>query len=214
VLWAASGHVLGEPILRIGGNGIGMVTLLALGAGFGALRDIGGRLDRRGRRVYAMAEAARSMAGVTVSQQLTIVVEAAMRLIPAKSALLYAPIDGDGLEVVAAAGALRVLVGGRATTESALLGDVVRAASARVVADFARDAGAFPFVGFRSAAVLPAHDPAGSVRGVLVVLHTRPDAYRLEDLSALRPLALFASLALGIADQRGLVRGAEVQPGT
>jgi hypothetical protein len=159
-----------------------------------------------------MADAARSMVGITGSEQLSIVVEAAMRLVPAKSALLYAPTDGDGLEVVAAAGALRALVGGRATTESAMLGEVLRAGSARVVADFSRDAGGFPFAGCRSAAALPARDPGGSVRGVLLVLHTRPDAYRSEQLTALRPLALFASLALGVPQQRVAVAGAEVRP--
>lgn len=195
-LWTMSGYALGEPILRIGSNGLGIITLLALGAGFGAMREMGGRLDRRGRRVLAMAEAARSMADVNGTEQLSILVEAALRLVPAKTALLYTPTDDGGLEVVAAAGALRTLIGARATTESALVGRALRDGSARVTVDFARESVAFPFEGYRSAAVVPARDAVGLVCGVLVVLHPQPDAYHLEELAALRRLALFASLEL------------------
>jgi CheY-like chemotaxis protein len=195
-LWTMSGYALGEPILRIGSNGLGIITLLALGAGFGAMREIGGRLSRRGRRVFAMAEAARSMADVDGAEQLSILVDAALRLVQAKTALLYTPTDDGGLEVVAAAGVLRTFIGARATTESALIRQVLRDGSTHVTADFARESDGIPFAGYRSAAVVPARDAVGLVRGALVVLHPRPNAYHLDELAALRRLALFVSLEL------------------
>lgn len=38
MLWDATGHEAGEAILRVGGNGVGALMLLFLGAGLGALR--------------------------------------------------------------------------------------------------------------------------------------------------------------------------------
>ncbi|TME58568.1 MAG: hypothetical protein E6I54_13050, partial [Chloroflexi bacterium] len=57
-LWNATDHAIGEPVLRIGGNGIGVVALVAIGAGFGAMRLVRGRLVPRARLVDALAEAA------------------------------------------------------------------------------------------------------------------------------------------------------------
>jgi CheY-like chemotaxis protein len=196
VLWAASGHVIGEPILHIGG-GLGLVVLLGLGAGFGAMREIGGRLDRHGRRVRAITEVARSLAGVATTEHLSLVVDAALHLVPGRSALIYAPAGKEGaLEVVAATGPLRALAGGRATLESDLIARALREGCTRVVADLEQLPRGSPFDGYRAAVLNPTGDVAGPAAAVLVVLHPQADVYTAEHIDALRPLTLFIAAAL------------------
>src|SRR6202158_6299218 len=50
-LWTGTDHAVGEPVIRVGGNGLGALALTGIGAGFGAMRVLRGRLDPRGRRL-------------------------------------------------------------------------------------------------------------------------------------------------------------------
>ena len=116
VLWQSTDHQIGEPILRIGGNGLGIVALVSVGAGFGAMRLVRGRLDSRARRVGAFAEAALALTAGVDPSTLGILAEAALELVPGEAALIYVPVPGGGLELVGAAGVDKKVLGLRRTT--------------------------------------------------------------------------------------------------
>jgi CheY-like chemotaxis protein len=116
VLWQSTDHQIGEPILRIGGNGLGIVALVSLGAGFGAMRLVRGRLDSRARRVGAFAEAALALTAGLDPSTLGMLAEAVLEVVPGEAALIYVPVPGGGLELVAAAGVDKKLLGRRRTT--------------------------------------------------------------------------------------------------
>jgi len=116
LLWQSTDHQIGEPILRIGGNGLGIVALVSVGAGFGAMRLVRGRLDSRARRVGAFAEAALALTGGLDPSTLGILAEAALELVPGEAALIYVPVPGGGLELVGAAGVDKKVLGRRRTT--------------------------------------------------------------------------------------------------
>jgi hypothetical protein len=48
-LWLGTGHLVEEPVLTVGGNGLGFLALLAVGVGFGVTRALRGRRDRGSR---------------------------------------------------------------------------------------------------------------------------------------------------------------------
>jgi CheY-like chemotaxis protein len=115
-LWQSTDHQIGEPILRIGGNGLGIVALVSVGAGFGAMRLVRGRLDARARRVGAFAEAALALTAGLDPSTLGTLAEAVLELVPGEAALIYVPMPGGGLELVAAAGVHKKVLGQRRTT--------------------------------------------------------------------------------------------------
>ena len=114
-LWQSTDHQIGEPILRIGGNGLGVIALVSVGAGFGAMRLVRGRLDTRARRVGAFAEAAIALSSGLDPSTLGMLAEAVLELVPGDAALIYVSVPGGGLELVAAAGVDRSVLGQRRT---------------------------------------------------------------------------------------------------
>ncbi len=117
-LWQSTDHQIGEPILRIGGNGLGIVALVSVGAGFGAMRLVRGRLDTRARRVGAFAEAALALSSGLDPSTLGMLAEAVLELVPGDAALIYVSVPGGGLELVAAAGVDKTVLGQRRTAGS------------------------------------------------------------------------------------------------
>src|SRR5437899_2994532 len=112
-LWQATEHVFGEPVLRIGGNGLGILALVGIGAGFGARRLLRGRLLPHARQVGALAEAALALAPGLGPRTLASLAEAGLEIVPGDIALIYVAVPGGGLELVAAAGAPREVIGHR-----------------------------------------------------------------------------------------------------
>src|SRR5438046_1399065 len=92
VLWQTTNHQIGEPILRIGGNGLGVVALISVGAGFGAMRLVRGRLDMRARRIGAFAEAALGLTSGLDPGTLELFAEAAAELAGGGGARIYVPV--------------------------------------------------------------------------------------------------------------------------
>jgi len=117
-LWQSTDHQIGEPILRIGGNGLGIVALVSVGAGFGAMRLVRGRLDTRARRVGAFAEAALALSSGLDPATLGMLAEAVLELVPGDAALIYVSVPGGGLELVGAAGVDKSVLGQRRTAGS------------------------------------------------------------------------------------------------
>ena len=189
VLWAITGHEIGEPILRIGGNGLGVVALVSVGAGFGAMRLLRGRLDPHTRRVSAVAEAALALSAGLDPGTLELFAEAAVELVGGDGARIYVPVPSGGLELVAAAGVDKKRVGRREMT-----GPIARAfRDARImhVADPAE-----PTASARSGVAVPLSRSGDPPSGVLVVLASRRGNYGPEQIQTLTSYGSFLAALL------------------
>lgn len=113
-LWMGTGHVIGEPIIRVGGNGAGVVALIGIGAGFGGMRALRGRIRSRDRQISALAQAAQVVSGGLTPSALNLLAEAALEVVPGDSVLLFVRVPAGGLELVAGAGHQAAHVGARA----------------------------------------------------------------------------------------------------
>jgi len=192
-LWQTTGHPIGEPILTIGGNGLGFLALIGLGAGFGAMRAVRGRVDAGARDASAFAQAAIALADGPGPQVLRLIAAGALDAVPGDASLLFLSVPGGGLEVVAASGAPPAVIGSRAT------GDALK--RARVDGRVLITDGGAASVGveiprMRSAMVAPFAGPEPSVGGVIVILSARSSYYRDAHVQALGTYASFARLAL------------------
>jgi DNA-binding NarL/FixJ family response regulator len=203
-LWAATDHAIGEPILRVGGNGLGALVLMGVGAGFGAMRLLRGRLDPHGRRLGALSEVALALASGPTPDVLRLLAEGALEVVPADAALLYAVVPTGGLELVAATGASGELVGRRETT-----GELVRAQTQRHASiswDVANGPIGRAVADAKGAIVVPIPGLAEAVAGVLVVATTKRRAYGLPHIQVLSSYATFIGAALNtptITTERG-----------
>jgi DNA-binding NarL/FixJ family response regulator len=203
-LWGGTGHVVGEPIIRVGGNGLGALVLMGVGAGFGAMRVLRGRFDPHGRRLGALAEVALALASGPTPDVLRLLAEGALEVVPGDAALLYAVVPTGGLELVAATGAAGTLVGRR---ESA--GELVRAQTQRHASiSWAVASGpigrAVPDA--KGAIIVPIPGLAEAVAGVLVVVTTRRREYGQPHVQVLSTYATFVGAALNtpsVASERG-----------
>lgn len=188
VLWTVSGHAVGEPVLEVGGRAAGIVLLLLLGFGVGALRELRYRLDPRRARVEAILDAARALAGLERGELARVFLESLLRIVPAEVALLYSNAAGDARFVAASRGL------SNASTDrlADLARDTMRTATARTVDELA--AADRPVPGARSAALMPVSVAGLDVRGALVLIgaHRFSDA----DLARIRPFANYLWLVL------------------
>ena len=203
-LWATTGHEVGEPILRVGGNGLGALVLMGVGAGFGAMRLLRGRFDPHGRRLGALSEVALALASGPTPDVLRLLAEGALEVVPADAALLYAVVPTGGLELVAGTGAAGTHVGRRETTgelvraqtqrHASISWDVAGGSIGRVVADA------------KGAIILPIPGLAEAVAGVLVVATTKRRAYGQPHIQVLSSYATFIGAALNtptVTTERG-----------
>jgi CheY-like chemotaxis protein len=210
-LWQGTDHVFGEPVLRIGSNGLGILALVGIGAGFGAMRLVRGRLLPRGREASALAEAALALAPGLGPKTLGSLAEAALEIVPGDVALIYVTVPGGGLEIVAAAGADHVVghrevagaVAGAATEHRASVVDDVVAHPIGVTIPAARSAVVVPIAG---------RDAAPS--GVIAVLMTRKRPYGSSQLEALTSYAGFLSSVLNAPVPTAAVSLEATRPGT
>jgi DNA-binding NarL/FixJ family response regulator len=192
-LWQSTGHQMGEPILRVGGNGLGVLALVSVGAGFGAMRLVRGRLDTRARRVGAFAEAALALTGGLDPGTLAMLAEAVLELVPGDAALIYVPVPGGGLELVAAAGVDQSVLGQRRTA-----GAIATAfRSAQVTALSALDGMAMEDLGdARAGIAVPLSRPGEAPCGVLAVFANRPVVYGPDQIQSVTGYGSFLAALL------------------
>ena len=208
-LWNATDHAIGEPVLRIGGNGIGVVALVAIGAGFGAMRLVRGRLVPRARLVDALAEAAIALGAGLGPRTLELLAEAALEIVPGDTALIYVAVPGGGLELVAGAGAPEELIGHREVT-----GAVATAASENrpsIVDDLEARPIGVSVPRSRSGVVVPIAGRGETPSGVIAILASRRNFYGASHLEALTSYASFLGSLLN-APARAVGIAAEVIP--
>jgi len=204
-LWAGTDHAIGEPIIRVGGNGLGALALVGIGGGFGAMRLLRGRFDPHGRRLGAIAEVALALAAGPTPDVLRLLAEGALEVVPGDAALLYAAVPSGGLELVAATGGARTEVGQRET-----LGELVRAQTQRHASiswNVASGAIGRAVPDAKGAIVVPIPGMAEAAAGVLVVATARRRAYGEVHVQVLSSYATFIGAALN-APSVGSERGA------
>jgi CheY-like chemotaxis protein len=194
VLWQTTGHEFGEPILRVGGNGLGVVALVGIGAGFGAMRQFHGRLNPRTRRVTAIAETALTLSRGLDPQALGLLTEAALEVVPGDAALLFVPIPGGGLELVASSGAQPSALGTRTASGVVARVHADRAALVVPVLDDPTIRSAVP--GARAGVFVPVARPDDPLMGVLVVVSARHHVFDAERVRALGAYSSFLSSLL------------------
>jgi hypothetical protein len=193
VLWQSTDHQIGEPILRIGGNGLGIVALVSVGAGFGAMRLVRGRLDSHARRVGAFAEAALALAAGLDPSTFEILAEAVLELVPGEAALIYVPVPGGGLELVAVAGVGKKLLGQRRTTGA--IAKALRENQATPLT--ALDEMAIEVLGSARAGVaVPLSRPGEPPSGVLVVFANRDGSYGPDQVQTVMSYGSFLAALL------------------
>jgi DNA-binding NarL/FixJ family response regulator len=204
-LWAGTDHAIGEPVIRVGGNGLGALVLMGIGAGFGAMRVLRGRFDAHGRRLGALAEVALALAAGPTPDVLRLLAEGALEIVPGDAALLYAAVPSGGLELVAATGAARTVVGQRETA-----GELVRAQALRHASiswDLTNGAVIRAIPDAKGAIMVPIPGIADAVAGVLVLVSMRRRAYGETHVQVLSSYATFIGAALN-APNVGSERGA------
>ena len=194
LLWTATGHQPGEAILQIGGNGLGAVMLLLLGAGAGAMRSA---LSRR-RRVEALLGHA-----LLGHLEPAAAVGAAMSIFDAQAAVLFrVSADRSELRSVSAIG----------IEVPPLLALDSLAGAARALREMqpaiVDDAAALAVVGARSAALIPLHAGASGL-GLLALLDGRAARFARAEPRVLQALGIAAARALEAASAQPV---AEVAP--
>ena len=192
-LWQSTDHQIGEPILRIGGNGLGIVALVSVGAGFGAMRLVRGRLDTRARRVGAFAEAALALSSGLDPSTLGMLAEAVLELVPGDAALIYVSVPGGGLELVGAAGVDKSVLGQRRTA-----GSIAKAfRDAQPTQLTALDGMAMEDLGSARAGVaVPLSRSGEPPSGVLAVFANHPVVYGPEQIQSVASYGSFLAALL------------------
>ncbi|MDP9281276.1 MAG: hypothetical protein M3P38_04180, partial [Chloroflexota bacterium] len=174
-----------------------------------------GRFDTHGRRLGALAEVALALAAGPTPDVLRLLAEGALEIVPGDAALLYATVPTGGLELVAATGAARTVVGQRETA-----GELVRAQAQRHASiswDLTKGAVIRAIPDAKGAIIVPIPGIAEAVAGVLVVVTTRRRPYGEPHVQVLSSYASFIGAALNAPDvgsERGVlvsqVAGAQV----
>ena len=209
-LWNGTGHAIGEPVLRIGGNGLGVVALVGVGAGFGAMRLLRGRLLPHGRLIGALAEAAVALAPGLGPQTLGFLAEAALEIGPGDSALIYVAVPAGGLELVAGAGVSDEFIGDREMVGA--VGAAATESRASIVDDLEARPIGVSLPGSRSAVVVPIAGRSNIPSGVIAVLAGRKNFYSASHLEALTSYASFVASLLN-APARSVAVGADAPLG-
>jgi len=209
-LWNVTNHAIGEPILRIGANGIGIVALVAIGAGFGGMRVVRGRLVPRGRLIDALAEAAVALGPGLGPRTLRLLAEAALEIIPGDAALIYVAVPGGGLELVAAAGAPDEVIGVREVAGA--VAAAVTENRASIVDDLEARPIGVSLPRSRSCIVVPVAGRGETPSGVIAILAGRKSFYNAGHLEALTSYGSFLGSLLNAPARAAAVHDPALHP--
>jgi DNA-binding NarL/FixJ family response regulator len=205
-LWAGTDHAIGEPVIRVGGNGLGALALLGIGAGFGAMRVLRGRLDPHGRRLGALSEVALALAAGPTPDVLRLLAEGALEVVPGDAALIYAAVPTGGLELVAATAAAQSAVGLRESGGPLARAQTTRHAS--ISWDVASGPIARAMPDARGAIIVPIPGATEAVAGILAVATAKRRAYGQAHVQVLSSYATFVGAALNtptVGSERGAI---------
>jgi CheY-like chemotaxis protein len=197
VLWDGTGHLVGEPVLSVGGNGMGFLALIGIGGGFGAMRVLRGRLNSGIRHSETLIDAAQLMSGQ--DQSLAWFADAAREMTDADATLLYVSAGDGSLEVVATSGAPTALIGLRERADVGPLHRVIADAQPTTLDDI--DSRSF-IPSMHSALVVPICAVGQRPRGLVVTLATSRMRFSAADRAALLRLAPLMWLAVGSVQMR------------
>jgi DNA-binding NarL/FixJ family response regulator len=203
-LWAGTDHELGEPVIRVGTNGLGALALMGIGAGFGAMRLLRGRFDPHGRRLGALAEVALALAAGPTPDVLRLLAEGALEVVPGDAALLYAAVPTGGLELVAGTGAAHPVVGLRETSGVLVRHQAQRHAS--ITWDVAHGSITRAVPDAKGAIIVPIPGASEAVAGILVVASAKQREYGQAHVKVLSSYATFIGAALNtpaVGTERG-----------
>lgn len=191
LLWTVTGHGVGESILTVGDPGLGIVILLLVGFGVGAMRDLRLVIDPRRARVDALAEAARAFAGVERSEVVGVFLEAVLRVVPAELAVLYSATGGEP-QLVASS---RALDAGMSERVGKIARGALRSSTARVIDELPE--ADRPLARMRSALLAPVALADQDLQGVLVLFSDHP--FVAADVARSRLFAQYLWIALSNA---------------
>lgn len=187
-LWIVTGHPLDELVFHIG-SGVGLIVLVLVGAGTGAMRELGLRLDPRRRRVEALTEVLHSLSGVPRAELIDAFLGAIRRVLPSDAAILYLNARGEAQVV-------RATMPGLATDNvRALARASFRAPGARAIDDVPLGERAAPALS--SALVVPVVVSGQDVRGAIVLLGQASRHYRVQDAQLVSGFAQYLWIVLG-----------------
>jgi hypothetical protein len=143
--------------------------------------------------VGAFAEAALALTGGLDPGTLAMLAEAVLELVPGDAALIYVPVPGGGLELVAAAGVDQSVLGQRRTA-----GAIATAfRSAQVTALSALDGMAMEDLGdARAGIAVPLSRPGEAPCGVLAVFANRPVVYGPDQIQSVTGYGSFLAALL------------------
>lgn len=211
ILWEGTGHPIGEPILTVGGNWVGILALMGLGAGFGVMRVLRGRVNPEARRAGALAEAALVLASGGGPETLRLLSAGALDVVPGDVALVFLGVPGGGLELVAVTGASSKLLGSRRT------GDAISGAHAHgrsAITDAGAASIGVEIPRMRAALISPVAATGASPIGVIGVLSARRDAFLEAHMHALGAYGAFAQMAIVAQLQRTEDPAQQLAPST
>jgi CheY-like chemotaxis protein len=193
VLWDGTGHLVGEPVLSVGGNMVGLLALAGIGGAFGVMRVLQERLSSRLRHLETLIDAAHLM---SAGRNLAWFADAAREMSDADAALLYASTIEGGIEIVATSGAPAAMVGLRERSDVGPLRRVTVDAQPLTLGDV--DSRSF-IPSMHSGLVVPIRAVRERPRGVIVVLAASRKPFGAAARSALVRLAPLLWLAVGTA---------------
>ena len=198
LLWGVTGHERGEPVITIGGNGIGVIALVGLGAGFGVMRQVRSRFAGHGRHVEALLESGLFI-GAGGPQLLATATDAARQVIHVEALLLYARLGDGNLTMVAASGAPESMLGRREASSSGPLKEALAGTKARLLGE--TESRSF-IPRMQSAVIMPVAPVGERPEGVVVALSERQRGLDASDVATLTRFAPQLWLALKIARQQ------------
>ncbi|OLC57168.1 MAG: hypothetical protein AUH85_04000 [Chloroflexi bacterium 13_1_40CM_4_68_4] len=206
--------LLGEPQwidVAMAGGGLIAIADVLVGATFGWMGEVTGRLANQSRQLEVLtdealrrriesetlAEAARLVAESPLNgETLQTILEASMRVVPARLAVLALPVDAATLEVAAVVGAPGRWLGTRYATTQGIAGRAFRSRAPQVVHDVATDADYVGWVdGIRAALSVPIIS-RGAVAGVLHLEANEFARFNTREAQLLQGFAAFAAIAI------------------
>src|SRR3989442_2673266 len=206
--------LLGEPQwidVAMAGGGLIAIADVLVGATFGWMGEVTGRLANQSRQLEVLtdealrrriesetlAEAARLVAESPLNgETLQTILEASMRVVPARLAVLALPVDAATLEVAAGVRAPGRWPGTRYATTQGIAGRAFRSRAPQVVHDVATDADYVGWVdGIRAALSVPIIS-RGAVAGVLHLEANEFARFNTREAQLLQGFAAFAAIAI------------------